>query len=751
MPNNTTSRDLTFASNSAGDRYLPEYYPQPLINEEYSSIWHTSFSPIEYAQDHTYIFTGTDCGLLIKAFAKNYTHNPLSLIFVEDQTIIEAIRSECTLELAQMKFVKLVTISEFKESTETHQYDSSLVTGRISAINSSSVSLDNSGMYKALVEQIHFLMNAHRWAVMNTVSRLPFLEQRLTNIPEMEVPATIIANQFDQQTVVVLAAGPSLDDHIDWVKKNRSKLILISVSRISKRLISEGITPDIVSIIDPHTISYEVSREALEFQPAPILAFSDQGVAEIVGQWNGPKIYTGARLPWRSEAFEFHVHAHTVSNLAFALAALTEPRQIILLGLDFCLDEAGHTHAMGNMEREKGVSLRTDMEEVQTYDGSIRLSSIDYFKSAKSLEQQILNTSDRIRTINPSGGAMKLKGVEHIPLAQIELEISSTTEIIQTLRCEIENKQASSTWIVDSSKHLKLFSTKVSEFRSLALDGKKTVSSTKSGRTSLQKGMNKLNKIDHRIRHKYLEQRSFCINNTGHLFADILDTGAKTDSMQNDDSMEKSATIYTAYLRSVKSMSVLLKNTQNLLRLRKAETDSSWSQELVDHFLELNLPRRIMHSHAELPDGAMAAAKALESQQRNSKTKRLQEVIDTMEVSESSLFTALNGAYTQQSIDKLTHFRNVISQMTDFNQHRIYALLADAYLAEIIGDTDKAMSSYQEIVDVGENPLLEEALNRVAFLCIRIGDSDTAMLALTVLSDINPMYKATLEQFKKVA
>ena len=61
------------------------------------------------------------------------------------------------------------------------------------------------------------------------------------------------------------------------------------------------------------------------------------------------------------------------------------------------------------------------------------------------------------------------------------------------------------------------------------------------------------------------------------------------------------------------------------------------------------------------------------------------------------------------------------------------------------------MTSYQWIIDQGQTTLLEEALNRVAFLCIRTGDSHTALLALTVLSELNPMYEATLEQFRQVA
>ena len=89
--------------------------------------------------------------------------------------------------------------------------------------------------------------------------------------------------------------------------------------------------------------------------------------------------------------------------------------------------------------------------------------------------------------------------------------------------------------------------------------------------------------------------------------------------------------------------------------------------------------------------------------------------------------------------------------MHDFDHQHIYKWLAAAYLAEVTGDDDAALNNYQAIVDQGESPLLEEALNRVAFLCIRTGDSNAAMLALTVLAELNPMYQTTLDQFKKVA
>ncbi|MCB1756099.1 MAG: motility associated factor glycosyltransferase family protein [Gammaproteobacteria bacterium] len=740
-----------FQRNRFGDAYLKEINSPAIAGQSYEELWQKRYAPLTFTADHTYIFCGTDSGLLIKAFAASDELRSLALVFVEDERYLETIAEECASELARMDNTRLLGIKELrKDVVDAHRFDHSLATGRISALPAACAEQDELGSYRGINQQIHYLMESRRWLVMNSTARLPFLQQRLLNTPEMTAPASLVKETLRGRTVVVMAAGPSLDEHIDWVKTNREKLAVICVSRIARRLQEVGITPDFVVIIDPHEIAFEVSREALALQPSPVLVFSDQAVNQLVGQWQGPKIYLGTRLPWKMEGNEIRANAPTVSNLAFSLACLTEPERIVLLGLDFCLDEAGHTHALGNMERETGVSLRTDMEEVLTYDGSVRLSSIDYYNSGKFLEKQIAERPAAITIINPSAGAMRMQGVEFLPLGSLELENDETATTIEAIRGTISTAMAESDWSRESLKQLNDFKRKLHEFKTLAQEAKKTVRLAEKA-ANPDKQLQKLNKIDHRIRKRFLEQRKFCVHNCGHLFTDILDTGAEANTDQSDKSLLKSRKIYSAYLDSLKILQGLLENTENMLKLHQQEDADCWSQELVDHFLSTGLPQRILQSRAQLPEGARESAESMRDAQMQLKTERLRMVLDGMQVSENSLFKTLNAAYVQHSIDKLTHYKNAIGKMLDFPHHRLYAWLAAAYLDEIIGNTDSAMQSYQAIIDQGETTLLEEALNRVAFLCIRTGDSDTALLALQVLSEINPMYIATLEQFRQVA
>jgi len=751
MPQTLHPTEVTFEHNAFGDEFIAPVNAETFRERAYAETWQQRYAPLTYSPNHTYVVAGTDSGMLIKAFARALAEQPPALVFIEDERVIDAVAANCAAELAELPHAELMTLSQFREACENRVYDNALLTGRISALKAVCAEADHLGSYRAIDEQIHFVLHSRRWLVMSTSVRLPYLQQRLLNLPEMAVNASLLKRRFAGQTVVVMAAGPSLDDHLPWVKTHRESLIVISVSRISRRLQQTGITPDIVVTLDPHDISFEVSREGLDFTPAPVLVFSDQAVNTLVGQWSGPKIYTGTRVPWTAEDDEHRSNASTVSNLAFDVARLGEPERIILMGLDFCLDKAGHTHAQGNMERDTGVSLRTDMEEVTTYDGSVRLSSVDYYTSGKSLEAQITALETPCTVYNPSPGAMRLDGVTFAPLETLTLAPDATRTPLDVLHNDIEQTRAHSDWLREGQASLRRFRHRISRLEKLAGDGLRIVKEAKREGDVSPRLVQRLNRIDKEIRKKYLEERRFCVSNCGNLFADILDTGAQQDTIDHGNTLEKSGNIYSAYRKSIQLIRPMLEDTQDSLGLLNAESDDVWPEALSARFLQLGLPRRILRSQARIDDTALTAAHELLQAQQQMQTQRLKSVLNDMQVSAESLFKTLNGAYVQQSVDKLTHYQNAIREMRDFALHPLYLHLADAYLAEVQGDDESALSSYQAIVDAGENPLLEEALNRAAYLCIRTGDTQTAMLALTVLSELNPMYQAALEQFKRVA
>ena len=61
-----------------------------------------------------------------------------------------------------------------------------------------------------------------------------------------------------EKPVLYIGAGPSLNENLDWILKNRDKFIIVSMGASCKRLLSKGIIPDIVGTVDPQ---YKVLNE----------------------------------------------------------------------------------------------------------------------------------------------------------------------------------------------------------------------------------------------------------------------------------------------------------------------------------------------------------------------------------------------------------------------------------------------------------------------------------------------------------
>ena len=57
-------------------------------------------------------------------------------------------------------------------------------------------------------------------------------------------------NQFIGQTALIVGAGPSLNENIDFIKKNRDKFVIFAVNKIVKYLLQNEIVPDFVVCMD---------------------------------------------------------------------------------------------------------------------------------------------------------------------------------------------------------------------------------------------------------------------------------------------------------------------------------------------------------------------------------------------------------------------------------------------------------------------------------------------------------------------
>ncbi|WP_198305842.1 6-hydroxymethylpterin diphosphokinase MptE-like protein [Arcobacter vandammei] len=73
---------------------------------------------------------------------------------------------------------------------------------------------------------------------------------------------------FKNHPILYIAAGPSLDDNLEWIKRNQNKFYIITIGSAYEKLINEGIRLDAIATLD--------EQELLE-----VLQFSDNSVSKI--------------------------------------------------------------------------------------------------------------------------------------------------------------------------------------------------------------------------------------------------------------------------------------------------------------------------------------------------------------------------------------------------------------------------------------------------------------------------------------
>lgn len=145
---------------------------------------------------------------------------------------------------------------------------------------------------------------------------------------------------------LIVAAGPSLQNNLEEIKKARGKAVIISVGTVFKRLIKEGVTPDVVVMIEPRDRSAQVvGHPALK---SVLLAVSSVGHPSHLKQESALNMIFHPQ-EWQSRLVGEWSHVPdggNVASAAFTLGLLWGCNPIILAGQDLAYS-LGKRYAKG--------------------------------------------------------------------------------------------------------------------------------------------------------------------------------------------------------------------------------------------------------------------------------------------------------------------------------------------------------------------------------------------------------------------
>jgi len=214
--------------------------------------------------------------------------------------------------------------------------------------------------------------------------------------------------------IAVVASGPSLEQDIQWLKKNRERVIVLAAISAVRILKQNGIVPDFQCTLD--TVLTDEVLGKLQLDPeVPLLAYYKLDPQVLRRFSRVFLLHENDKANPVRFLTDFRYTHPTTGNLMAAFAAACRPSQLLLFGLDFGYRDASRSHARGGWHDDDEGAGHKDATEGREHipvtanfeesEGKIHTQA--YFNSARAgVEGALSNLPEEIcRVFNFADGA----------------------------------------------------------------------------------------------------------------------------------------------------------------------------------------------------------------------------------------------------------------------------------------------------------------------------------------------------------
>ena len=242
----------------------------------------------------------------------------------------------------------------------------------------------------------------------------------LKNIKYMKESCTLSEIRQDIRTdipAIIVAAGPSLTEEIEALKKAKGKVYLIVVDRILDYILDQGIEPDFIATVDPmKPIEYFTTRDNVTI---PLLTEYVSNW-EVLDQHKGKKIFynCGGYIAKMYQAAQVKppslLTGASVATVAFSACLQLGFEKIVLVGQDLAF-EGDYTHAGGVAEKVRDTS---HVVMVEGMDGTEVRSRYDWKEFLTWFKDMIIMNPD-VTVIDTKKKGAKIQGSISMPLSEV--------------------------------------------------------------------------------------------------------------------------------------------------------------------------------------------------------------------------------------------------------------------------------------------------------------------------------------------
>ena len=242
--------------------------------------------------------------------------------------------------------------------------------------------------------------------------------------------------------VLYIAAGPSLDDNIEWIKKNHNRFFIVTIGAAYKKLLANDIHIDIISTLDQDFKALNEKQfddESVEKISKNTIIFASNMTNEnILKKFNRNNLFL-------YEVFS-KLHKDNIVFQGFSVGAITlnilldlNIKKLYLVGLDLALNqETGESHSKDSNSATTKLNLNEKINR-DTYSARESLIKVKgnyreyvyttpmFFSSIKSLEEKVKIKSEDVVIYNLSTNGAFFNGV--IPAKQEDINFNELKKI----------------------------------------------------------------------------------------------------------------------------------------------------------------------------------------------------------------------------------------------------------------------------------------------------------------------------------
>lgn len=262
----------------------------------------------------------------------------------------------------------------------------------------------------------------------DAVDGLSGLKQNLENLKWLlkSKDTSQLQNKYLNKPAIVVAAGPSLNKNIEYLKEAKGKAVIIAVDTIVERLVNEDITPDFVCsverVIETYDYFYKEKNIPKEVTlVAPPLLYS-KVFEEFKGNMILPMRANVGEYMWLKYVLELENPAneiqmgHSCAHVAFGMAMHLGCAPIILIGQDLAYGKnEKETHASGTLYDKKDMR-QFEIEYTEGYNEDV-VSTTSVWQMFRFWYEAVIGKFN-LNVINATEGGAKIQHTIQMPLKE---------------------------------------------------------------------------------------------------------------------------------------------------------------------------------------------------------------------------------------------------------------------------------------------------------------------------------------------